>query len=54
MICHDNKNLVIRWKCIDTNIVSPYTKCNDPLYNADVVEIFIATLDSYPYKYFEL
>lgn len=37
MLCHDNKNLVIRWKCIDSNIVSPYTKCNDPLYNADVV-----------------
>merc|ERR1712228_252518 len=35
---------------------SPYTKCNQDLYKADAVEMFIATSFSYPYpsKYIEI
>lgn len=51
-LCHDGENLMITWQCIDQEIISPYQHCNDPLYNADAVEVFIATLDSYPSKYF--
>lgn len=36
-ICHDSNNLVISWDCIDSDIIAPYQKCNDPLYNADAV-----------------
>ena len=53
-VCHDNTHLIIRWTCKDDEVISPYQKCNDPLYNADAVEIFIATEDSYPTDYYEL
>ena len=36
-LCHNNKELVIRWKSIDKQIISPYNNCNDPLFNADAV-----------------
>lgn len=42
-ICHTADSLIISWTCIDSEIIAPYQKCNDPLYNADAVEIFIAT-----------
>lgn len=42
-ICHDNTHLIIKWTCKDEEVISPYKQCNDPLYNADAVEIFIAT-----------
>lgn len=42
-LCHDNQHLFIRWHSTDDDIIAPYQKCNDPLYNADAVEIFIAT-----------
>lgn len=42
-ICHTPSSLRITWHCIDKEIISPYQSCNDPLYNADAVEIFIST-----------
>ena len=36
-LCHNNGNLLITWVCIDAEIIAPYQKCNDPLYNADAV-----------------
>lgn len=53
-LCHDSEHLYVRWASIDDEIIAPYQQCNDPLYNADAVEVFIATPDSYPYQYFEL
>lgn len=32
-LCHDNASLYIKWTSVDEEIVSTYTKCNDPLYN---------------------
>lgn len=52
-MCHDDKYLHIRWYCQDDDIISTYTKCNDPLYNEDAVEVFLATNGSYPNRYFE-
>jgi hypothetical protein len=42
-LCHDAQHLLIRWKSIDNEVIAPYQNCNDPLYNADAVEVFIAT-----------
>ena len=42
-ICYNSDSLVISWNCIDSEVLAPYQHCNDPLYNADAVEIFIAT-----------
>ena len=53
-ICHDNDYLHVHWWSIDYEIISTYTQCNDPLYKEDVVEIFLATEESYPYHYYEL
>ena len=53
-LCHDNDFLYVHWWSIDNEIISTYTDCNDPLYREDVVEIFIATQESYPYHYYEL
>ena len=32
-MCHDDTFLHIRWFNVDDDIISTYTKCNDPLYN---------------------
>lgn len=53
-LCHDTQSLYIRWSSIDNEVIAPYAKCNDPLYNADAVEVFIATPVSYPNHYYEL
>ena len=53
-LCHFQQHLRIDWQCIDSDVRSPYEKCNDPLYNADAVQVFIATDNSYPTKYYEL
>ncbi len=42
-ICHNADSLIISWNCVDSEIIAPYQHCNDPLYNADAVEVFIAT-----------
>ncbi len=52
-MCHDDTFLHIRWFNVDDEIISTYTKCNDPLYNEDAVEVFLATNGSYPNHYFE-
>lgn len=36
-MCHDDKYLYISWWCKDTEIISTYNNCNDPLYNQDAV-----------------
>eukprot|EP01102_Stenamoeba_stenopodia_P005291 TRINITY_DN15860_c0_g1_i1.p1 TRINITY_DN15860_c0_g1~~TRINITY_DN15860_c0_g1_i1.p1 ORF type:complete len:267 (-),score=46.34 TRINITY_DN15860_c0_g1_i1:81-860(-) len=40
-LCYDNQYLHVRYDCIDNNINSPYTQCNDDVFFADVVEMFI-------------
>lgn len=52
-LCHDNEYLYVQWSSIDEEIIANYENCNDPLWQEDVVEIFIATTDSYPLKYYE-
>ena len=52
-ICHTDDELVLQWACVDTDIISEYEHCNDPLYKQDAVLIFLATEGSYPHNYFE-
>ena len=52
-LCHDNEYLYVQWHSIDQEIIANYNNCNDPLWQEDVVEIFVASSDSYPSKYFE-
>jgi hypothetical protein len=52
-LCHDNEYLYVQWQSIDREIIANYNNCNDPLWQEDVVEIFIASTDSYPRQYFE-
>jgi len=40
--CWDTDNLYLRYECIDSYMVSPYTQHDDPLFEHDVVEAFIA------------
>jgi len=36
-VCYDDVNLNIEWLNIDKEVISTYTKCNDPLYKEDAV-----------------
>jgi hypothetical protein len=40
-LCWDDKYLYLAFRCEDQDILSTYTKRDDPLYDQDVVEIFI-------------
>ena len=51
-MCHDDKYLYIYWWCTDDDIISTYQNCNDPLYNQDAVEIFLASTSSNPHTYY--
>ncbi|MBO9604624.1 MAG: carbohydrate-binding family 9-like protein [Paenibacillaceae bacterium] len=39
--CWDDANVYVRFDCRDGYAVSPYTKRDEPLYDHDVVEVFI-------------
>lgn len=45
-ICWSRYGLHLQFRCEDDLIVSPYSKRDDPLYEADVVEWFIQPADS--------
>ncbi len=36
-LCHDKKSLHVTWENVDEQIISTFTKCNDPLYKEDAV-----------------
>jgi len=39
--CWDSEALYVRFECEDDHVVSDYTKRDEPLYEQDVVEIFL-------------
>ena len=41
-VCWNDDFLVTRFVAADNNVASQYTKCNEPLYTQDVVEMFVA------------
>lgn len=40
--CWDEEYLYLRYECDDSHMVSPFNKHDDPLYEHDVVEVFIS------------
>jgi len=40
-VCHDWDNLYVAFQCQDHDVWSPFTKRDQPLWEADVVEVFI-------------
>jgi hypothetical protein len=40
-LCWDDKYLYVAFSCVDTDIWGTYTKHDDPIYDQEVVEIFI-------------
>jgi len=53
--CYDDKFFHARFDCVDNNIYNTYTQCNSPLYNQDVVELFIGSKShSSPAHYIEI
>jgi hypothetical protein len=49
-MCSTDTHLMLRFDCIDDNPYSPYSQCNEHLYNAAVVEAFITGTRSDPSK----
>lgn len=52
-LCSSEEYLYVRFDCDDDDIWGTYTKRDDPLYDEEVVEVFIASGDSAPNRYFE-
>lgn len=48
----DDRALYLAFECDDRDVHSPYTRRDEPLYNGEVVEAFLATGDD-PRRYFE-
>jgi hypothetical protein len=40
-MCADSNGVQIQSVAVDNDIIAPYSNCNDPLFNDDVVEAFI-------------
>lgn len=51
-ICWSKYGLHVQFRCEDERIVSPYSKRDDPLYEADVVEWFVQP-NAYDTSYYE-
>jgi len=45
-LCYTESALLLRYDCEDDYIRSPYTTCNQALYNTDVVEVFLTKVYS--------
>jgi hypothetical protein len=52
-LCHTEKILYIRFDCQDQDIWGNYTRRDDPIYNEEAVEVFIAPNPSDPIDYYE-
>jgi hypothetical protein len=48
----DDRTLYLAFECDDRDVFSPYTRRDQPLYEGEVVEAFVATGDD-PRRYFE-
>jgi hypothetical protein len=52
-VCYDDHALYIRFDCQDRDIWANYTRRDDPIYDEEVVEIFIAPGSAAPARYYE-
>lgn len=52
--CWDEVALYVRWDCADRDAWGTFTRRDDPLYEEEVVELFLAAGEADPADYFEL
>jgi hypothetical protein len=52
-VCYDDDALYIRFDCQDRDIWANYTQRDDPIYDEEVVEVFIAPGSAAPARYYE-
>ena len=51
--CWDVEALYIRFDCLDRDIWGAYTRRDDPIYDEEAVEVFIAPGSAAPVRYYE-
>lgn len=52
-VCYDERALYVRFDCDDREIWGNYTQRDEPIYDEEVVEVFIAPGETAPIQYFE-
>jgi hypothetical protein len=52
-LCYTKQILYARFDCLDRDIWGNYTRRDDPIYNEEAVEIFLAPTESDPIDYYE-
>ena len=53
-VCFDSDSLFVRFDCQDRDIWGTYTQQDDPIYDEEVVEVFLAPGQDTPVDYYEL
>jgi hypothetical protein len=53
-ICYDAESLYVRFDCDDREIWGTYTRRDEPIYDEEVVEVFISAGPETPTRYYEL
>lgn len=51
--CYDQEALYVRFDCDDRDIWGTYTERDDPIYDEEVVEVFLAPGEANPVRYYE-
>ena len=52
-VCYDSQSLYVRFDCDDRDIWGTYTQRADPIYDEEVVEIFLTSGEADPIRYYE-
>lgn len=52
-ICYNEQALFVRFDCEDSDIWGTYTQRDDPIYDEEVVEVFIGAGEQTPVDYYE-
>lgn len=52
-ICYNSEALYVRFDCVDTDIWGAFTQRDDPIYDEEVVEVFIGAGEATPVDYYE-
>ena len=52
-ICHDPRSLYVRFECSDRDIWGTWSRRDDPIYQEEAVEVFLAPGEDDPADYFE-
>jgi hypothetical protein len=53
-LCHDGTAIYVRFDCDDHDIWGTYEQRDDPIYDEEVVEVFISPGPETPTRYYEL